>query len=45
LLPPERTVAVDSGHFIGYPAMYLPVPDERAFVFTQAFQIDRSVGL
>jgi thiamine pyrophosphate-dependent acetolactate synthase large subunit-like protein len=42
LLPAERTVAIDSGHFMGYPAMYLRVPDERAFVFTQAFQ---AVGL
>lgn len=42
LLPTERTVAIDSGHFMGYPAMYLRVPDERAFVFTQAFQ---AVGL
>jgi thiamine pyrophosphate-dependent acetolactate synthase large subunit-like protein len=42
LLPEERTVAVDSGHFMGYPAMYLRVPDAQGFVFTQAFQ---SVGL
>ena len=42
LLPKERTVAVDSGHFMGYPAMYLRVPDAQGFVFTQAFQ---SVGL
>jgi thiamine pyrophosphate-dependent acetolactate synthase large subunit-like protein len=42
LLPKERTVAVDSGHFMGYPVMYLRVPDAQAFVFTQAFQ---SVGL
>jgi len=42
LLPQERTLATDSGHFMGYPAMYLPVPDERGFVFSQAFQ---SVGL
>lgn len=42
LLPEERTVATDSGHFMGYPAMYLPVPDERGFIFAQAFQ---SVGL
>jgi thiamine pyrophosphate-dependent acetolactate synthase large subunit-like protein len=42
LLPTERTVTVDSGHFMGYPAMYLRVPDAQAFVFTQAFQ---SVGL
>jgi len=42
LLPDERTVAVDSGHFMGYPAMYLRVPDVHGFVFTQAFQ---AVGL
>jgi thiamine pyrophosphate-dependent acetolactate synthase large subunit-like protein len=42
LLPDDRTVAIDSGHFMGYPAMYLRVPDARGFVFTQAFQ---SVGL
>jgi thiamine pyrophosphate-dependent acetolactate synthase large subunit-like protein len=42
LLPAERTVAIDSGHFMGYPAMYLSVPDAQGFVFTQAFQ---SVGL
>lgn len=37
----ERTVA-DSGHFLGYPSMYLGVPDQQGFVFPQAFQ---SVGL
>jgi thiamine pyrophosphate-dependent acetolactate synthase large subunit-like protein len=42
LLPAERTVAVDSGNFMGYPAMYLSVPDAAGFCFTQAFQ---SVGL
>jgi acetolactate synthase I/II/III large subunit len=42
LLPAERTVAVDSGNFMGYPSMYLSVPDEAGFCFTQAFQ---SVGL
>lgn len=42
VLPAERTVAIDSGHFMGWPAMYWSVPDERGFVFTQAFQ---SVGL
>jgi thiamine pyrophosphate-dependent acetolactate synthase large subunit-like protein len=42
LLPAERTLAIDSGHFMGYPAMYLDVPDDRAFVFTQSFQ---AVGL
>ena len=42
LLPAARTVAVDSGNFMGYPAMYLDVPDPDSFVFTQAFQ---SIGL
>ncbi|XRQ14939.1 thiamine pyrophosphate-binding protein [Actinomadura welshii] len=42
MLPRERTVAVDSGNFMGYPAMFLDVPDADALVFTQAFQ---SVGL
>lgn len=42
LLPAERTVAIDSGHFMGWPAMYLAVPDADGFVFTQSFQ---SIGL
>ncbi len=42
LVPEQRTVAVDSGHFMGYPAMYWRVPDPQSFVFTQAFQ---AVGL
>ena len=42
LLPAQRTVATDSGNFMGYPAMFLDVPDENGLVFTQAFQ---SVGL
>jgi thiamine pyrophosphate-dependent acetolactate synthase large subunit-like protein len=42
LLPPERTVCTDSGHFLGYPSMYLEVPDQKGFVFPNAFQ---SVGL
>ncbi|NYD52624.1 thiamine pyrophosphate-dependent acetolactate synthase large subunit-like protein [Actinomadura luteofluorescens] len=42
MLPRERTVAVDSGNFMGYPAMFLDVPDDDGLVFTQAFQ---SVGL
>jgi acetolactate synthase-1/2/3 large subunit len=42
LLPRERVVAVDSGNFMGYPSMYLSVPDHRGFCFTQAFQ---SIGL
>ncbi len=42
MLPRERVVAVDSGHFMGWPAMYLSVPDARGFVFTQSYQ---AVGL
>ena len=42
LLPEQRTVAVDSGNFMGYPSMYLSVPDADGFCFTQAYQ---SVGL
>ncbi len=42
LLPADRVVAVDSGNFMGYPSMFLAVPDERGFCFTQAFQ---SIGL
>jgi thiamine pyrophosphate-dependent acetolactate synthase large subunit-like protein len=42
LLPAERTVVLDSGNFMGYPSMFLSVPDAAGFVFTQAFQ---SVGL
>ncbi|MGE5829836.1 MAG: thiamine pyrophosphate-binding protein, partial [Micromonosporaceae bacterium] len=42
LLPAQRTVAVDSGNFLGYPSMFLEVPDHAGFCFTQAYQ---SVGL
>ena len=42
ILPPERLLAIDSGHFMGWPAMYIDVPDPQGFVFTQAFQ---SIGL
>jgi thiamine pyrophosphate-dependent acetolactate synthase large subunit-like protein len=42
LLPAERTVAVDSGNFMGYPSAYLAVPDPHGFCFTQGFQ---SIGL
>jgi thiamine pyrophosphate-dependent acetolactate synthase large subunit-like protein len=38
MLPAERTVVVDSGAFMGYPSMYLSVPDAQGFVFPQAFQ-------
>ena len=42
LLPTERTVAVDSGNFMGHPSSFLRVPDEAGFCLTQGFQ---SVGL
>ena len=42
LLPAERTLAVDSGNFMGYPSMFLSVPDAAGLCFTQAFQ---SIGL
>ena len=42
LLPADRALAVDSGHFMGWPVMYLQVRDARAFVFNQAYQ---SIGL
>jgi thiamine pyrophosphate-dependent acetolactate synthase large subunit-like protein len=42
LLPADRALAVDSGHFMGWPVMYLQVMDARAFVFNQAYQ---SIGL
>ncbi len=42
ILPKERVLAVDSGNFMGYPSMFLSVPDEVGFCFTQAFQ---SIGL
>lgn len=42
LLPAERTVAVDSGNFMGYPSAYLRVPDEHGYCLTQGFQ---SIGL
>ena len=42
MLPAARTVVVDSGNFMGYPSMFLSVPDVTGFCFTQAYQ---SVGL
>jgi thiamine pyrophosphate-dependent acetolactate synthase large subunit-like protein len=42
LVPAERTVVIDSGNFMGYPSMFLGVPDHAGFCFTQAFQ---SIGL
>ena len=42
MLPSERIVAIDSGNFMGYPSMFLAVPDSDGFCFTQAYQ---SIGL
>ena len=42
VLPAERTVVIDSGNFMGYPSMFLRVPDAAGFCFTQAYQ---SIGL
>jgi thiamine pyrophosphate-dependent acetolactate synthase large subunit-like protein len=42
LLPVERMLAVDSGHFMGWAPMYMDVPDGHSFVFTQSFM---SIGL
>ncbi|MBA2813210.1 thiamine pyrophosphate-binding protein [Streptomyces sp. KM273126] len=42
ILPAQRVIGVDSGNFMGYPSMYLSVPDENGLCFTQAFQ---SIGL
>ncbi|GAA5140357.1 thiamine pyrophosphate-binding protein [Pseudonocardia adelaidensis] len=38
VLPREKTVVVDSGHFMGHPAMHLSVPNPARFVFSQDFQ-------
>ena len=42
LLPADRIIAIDSGNFMGYPSMFLSVPDQDGFCFTQAYQ---SIGL
>lgn len=43
LLPSQRTLVLDGGHFIGWPAMHLSVPDPGGFLFSSAgFQ---SIGL
>jgi thiamine pyrophosphate-dependent acetolactate synthase large subunit-like protein len=42
VLPADKTVTIDSGHFMGYPAMFFDVPDPRGWVFVNGFQ---SVGL
>jgi thiamine pyrophosphate-dependent acetolactate synthase large subunit-like protein len=38
VLPHERTVTVDSGHFMGWPAKYLDAPDAAGFLYPQSFQ-------
>ncbi len=42
LLPRAVTIAVDSGHFTGWPSFFLDVPDARSWLFVNAFQ---AVGL
>lgn len=43
LLPAKRTLVLDGGHFVGWPAMYWPSADPTALVFIgAAFQ---SIGL
>jgi acetolactate synthase I/II/III large subunit len=43
LLPAKRTLVMDGGHFVGWPAMYWPSADASALVFTgAAFQ---TIGL
>jgi thiamine pyrophosphate-dependent acetolactate synthase large subunit-like protein len=42
LLPAHRILVLDSGHFLGWPAMYMSVERPEDFLFPQAFQ---SIGL
>jgi thiamine pyrophosphate-dependent acetolactate synthase large subunit-like protein len=42
ILPKDRTVVVDGGHFVGWVARYLSVPDYRGWCIPIAFQ---SIGL
>ena len=42
LLPASRTLVVDSGHFMGWPPMYMAIAPDRGFIFTQSYQ---SIGL
>jgi thiamine pyrophosphate-dependent acetolactate synthase large subunit-like protein len=42
LLPRERTVTLDGGHFVSFASKYLSAPDAAGFVFGLGFQ---SVGL
>jgi thiamine pyrophosphate-dependent acetolactate synthase large subunit-like protein len=38
LLPGDRLLACDGGHFMGWLPMYCSVPDAQGMVFTQGFQ-------
>jgi thiamine pyrophosphate-dependent acetolactate synthase large subunit-like protein len=42
MLPLQRVVVTDSGHFMGWPPLYLRVPDEQGWCQPASFQ---SVGL
>lgn len=42
LLPKDKVIAVDSGHFMGHAAIHMSTAAPRRFIFTQDFQ---SVGL
>jgi thiamine pyrophosphate-dependent acetolactate synthase large subunit-like protein len=42
ILPKDRTIVVDGGHFVGWVARYLSVPDTRGWCIPIAFQ---SIGL
>jgi thiamine pyrophosphate-dependent acetolactate synthase large subunit-like protein len=44
LLPADRLLVTDSGHFMGFPMTYLRVRDERSVIFPQAYQA-MGVGL
>lgn len=43
ILPEDRTLVTDGGHFVGWPIMYWSVPDPAALVFTGAAFM--SIGL
>jgi thiamine pyrophosphate-dependent acetolactate synthase large subunit-like protein len=38
MLPADKAVVIDSGHFTGWPAMFLDVEDPRAWLFVNGFQ-------
>jgi thiamine pyrophosphate-dependent acetolactate synthase large subunit-like protein len=42
MLPRQRTVVTDGGHFSGWPTRHLRVPDAAGWIFKQSFQ---SIGL